>query len=214
MSLYKTAIEEVKKVWRRSVLRGVRYSGDHTKLDVAYAVLDPWGMASQAEQFRFSETNRFVREKFGPVGSILEIGCGEGHQSVYLQSACKQLTGIDVSERAVKRAQSRCPQGKFLVSDFFSSQISALGSFDLVVACEVMYYMKDVPKALGKMQTLGRNCLITYFEGEMANLDRQVLAFCPDALSESIIEFGKCQWRVIWWHSSLPLHPESGVNLR
>lgn len=203
MKLCQKAAVKLKKAWRRLTLRGVRYSSDYKKLDAVYAVPDPWGMASSEEQFRFRETNRFILEKFGSVGSILEIGCGEGHQSVYLQSVCKQLTGIDVSERAVKRAQCRCPRGEFLVGDIFSPKVSSLGPFDLIVACEVIYYMRDVPGALEKMRALGRNCLITYYEGELKNLDPQVLAFCPEALSE-VIEFQKGWWRVTWWYGCQP----------
>ena len=48
---------------------------------------------------------------------ILEIGCGEGHQSGRLLEICDSLYGIDVSHRAITRAQARCSGAKFGVGD-------------------------------------------------------------------------------------------------
>lgn len=200
MKSYQNAVAKLKGAWRRLVLKDIRYSNDYEKLDTFYTVPDPWMMTSPSEQFRFRETNRLILEKFGHQTTILEIGCGEGHQSLYLQHVCDRLTGLDVSARAVKRARSRCPQGQFLVGDIFSQEVSALAPFDLAVACEVVYYMSDVSGALRHMRALGRKCLITYFEGEMETLDRQVFGAFPGALSE-IMEFESSGWRALWWHS-------------
>ena len=194
------AVAKLKRTWRRFALRDVRYSNDYKKLDTFYTVPDPWLMASPSEQFRFGETNRLIVEKFGRVASLLEIGCGEGHQSLYLQNVCDRLTGLDVSVRAVKRARGRCPQAEFVVGDIFSQEVSAFAPFDLVVACEVLYYMRDVPAAVRQMRSLGRNCLITYFSGEMETLDRQALVSLPGTLSE-ILAFEQSRWRALWWRS-------------
>jgi len=192
-----TAVAGLKKTWSRFALRNVRYSSNYKKLDAFYAVADPWRMTSAAEEFRFRQTNRLILEKFGRVATVLEVGCGEGHQSLYLQHVCDRLMGLDVSARAVKRARRRCPQGEFLVGDVFSSEVSVLAPFDLVVACEVLYYMIDVPAALRKIRTLGRNCLISYFGDEVGTLDRQVFDSFPEARSE-ILEFEQFRWRVLW----------------
>ena len=197
MKPYLKAVAQVKKAWRRLTLKNVRYSNDYEKLNAVYAIPDPWIMKSQSEQFRFSETNRLILERFGRQGSILEIGCGEGHQSLFLQQVCKRLTGLDVSARAVMRARSRCPQGEFLVGDIFLPEVAARAPFDLVIASEVLYYISDVHGVLGRMRELGRNNLVTYFVGEMANLDPQVLSL-PGAVSE-MLEFENVRWRAVWW---------------
>jgi len=190
-------MEMLKKIWMRCTLRGVRYSNDYKKLDRIYMLDDPWRMVSPTEQYRFSETSRLILEKFGRVGSLLEIGCGEGHQSLQLRQVCDRLIGLDVSARAVKRARRRRPGSEFLVGDIFSPEVHAQAPFDLVVACEVLYYMNNVPAALRQMRALGRNSLVTYFAGEMETLDPQVLSL-PGAASE-ILEFNGTRWRVAWW---------------
>lgn len=179
------------------MLRGVRYSDNFRKIDAIYLIDDPWRMSSPGEQYRFAETNRLVAERFGPVGSLLEIGCGEGHQSLHLQEVCDHVVGLDVSARAVERARSRCPRGNFLVGDIFSKEVDARAPFDLVLASEVLYYMTDTCAVLQRMRALGRNNLVTYFAGAMATLDPQVLSL-PGVASE-ILEFKQSRWRAAWW---------------
>jgi SAM-dependent methyltransferase len=194
-------VEKLKRLWMRFMLRGVRYSDNFRKIDTIYLVEDPWSMSSPAEQYRFAETNRLVAERFGQVGSLLEIGCGEGHQSLHLVQVCDHVIGLDISARAVERARSRCPQGEFLVGDIFSKELDARGPFDLVVASEVLYYITDTRAVLQRMRALGRNNLVTYFTGSMATLDPQVLSL-PGVVSE-IMEFERSRWRAAWWRGDV-----------
>lgn len=151
-----------RKVWRRLVAKNLTASDDYERLDRFYAMEDPWEMGSTREQLRFAQTNAVIEDRLRHVGSVLEIGCGEGHQSLHLARICDRVTGIDVSERAIVRARSRLPGAEFLVGDVAS--LSSSGRrFDLVVACEVLYYVKDIPATLARMSELGTACLVTFF---------------------------------------------------
>lgn len=155
----------VSKVWRRYAMRGIGANDNHAGLDKLYALPDPWGMTTEREQSRFAQTNAVIAAHAGHVGTLLEIGSGEGHQSEHLATLCDQLYGLDVSERAVERARERLPAARFGVGE-----ITALpwepppgGKYDLVVACEVLYYLSDIGKAVETMSSLGRACLVTFF---------------------------------------------------
>ena len=197
MITFRNIVTILRGRWIHHTLQGAHYTSDYAKMDAMYAVDDPWRMASTSEAYRFSETNRLILEKFGRVGSLLEIGCGEGHQSLQLRQTCDRLIGLDVSPRAVERARRRCPESEFLVGDVFSQEVDARAPFDLVVACEVLYYMSDVPAALRRMRELGRKGLVTYFARDMGILDPQVLSL-PGTASE-ILEFERVRWRAVWW---------------
>jgi SAM-dependent methyltransferase len=151
-----------RKVWRRLVAKNLTASDDYERLNRFYAMEDPWEMGSAREQLRFAQTNAVIEDRLGHVGSVLEIGCGEGHQSLHLARICDRVTGIDVSERAIARARSRMPGAEFLVGDV-ASLSSGGRRFDLVVACEVLYYVKDIPATLARMSELGSSCLVTFF---------------------------------------------------
>ncbi len=153
-----------RKVWRRLALRNLTASDNHRQLDRLYAVADPWQMTSPREQFRFQATNAVIAQRIGHVGSLLEVGCGEGHQSEHLMTLTDQLYGLDVSARAIERARVRLPNGRFDVGTVASiPSRPPTGRFDLVVAWEVLYYMSDIPAAVHAMSEAGDACLVTFF---------------------------------------------------
>lgn len=186
-----------RSAWKRLFLRSVGYADRHTDLEQLYRLRDPWDMDSAKEQFRFEKTNAFVESHLGRTGSVLEIGCGEGHQSAYLARICDRLIGIDVSERAVARAASRCPNAVFFSGDMYSAnQVDSYAPFDLVTACEVLYYMKDVQSAMNRMFSIGNAVLVSYYDKQAASLD-PVLDEYPEA------ERGSFEWEGTVWHLRL-----------
>ena len=189
----------LQKYWKRFVLRSVWRAQDdrYNKLNTFYLMKDPWHMTSPNEQYRFAETNRLILEKFGKVKSLLEIGCGEGHETLYLQGVCEQLTGLDVSSRAVSRAQNRCPQSKFIVGDIFSQEVEELALFDLVVACEVLYYISDIQAAINRICQLSNNRFVTYYSGARQKLDPEFMHL-PGAYTETI-KFKGSEWTAVCW---------------
>lgn len=187
-----------KDIWARMLLRGVHYSDRHAHLDILYRVPDPWGLDCSKEKFRFAATNAIIGREFGKVGSLLEIGCGEGFQSVYLSEICDRLHGVDISPVAIKRARERCPGGSFTPTDIGRPrQVSIEAGSDLVVACEVLYYVKALPEFVDRMCGLGSACLITYHAPHRERL-APIIARGRDVRSELICH-GDTEWVASWW---------------
>jgi 2-polyprenyl-3-methyl-5-hydroxy-6-metoxy-1,4-benzoquinol methylase len=190
-------IDFIRKTWIRLHLRGVSFADKSGRLDSLYRVEDPWGMATAREQHRFNATAAIIEKWIGKVDTLLEVGCGEGHQSESLMPLCRALTGIDVSERAVQRARVRCPVATFQAGELSSVQGPGGGRFDLVTACEVLYYMSDVRGAIRRMSELGVHCLATYYDGRAAQLD-PVFKDVPVLHSESF-SHEDTRWRAVCW---------------
>jgi len=193
------AQQVVRRTWMKYALRGVRQNDAHDRLDLAYKVSDPWHMDSDQERHRFVETNRVIAERIAPhVGSLLEVGCGEGHQSEVLLRVCDDLTGIDVSPTAIERARRRLPDADFASGDLYAQPWAGeRGRFDLVTACEVIYYMSDRPKFLAAMDQLGKACLVTYFAPAARKVEAEVMAM-PGA-QKTNFRFGETEWTAVWW---------------
>ncbi len=155
----------VSRVWRRYALPGVGANDNHGALQRLYALPDPWGMTTLREQSRFIQTNALIEARIGRVETILELGSGEGHQSEHLSRLCRRLDGVDVSARAVQRAQEKLPNCRFGVGEVTALpwQGEESARYDLVVACEVLYYLSDASIAIDRMSRLGRTCLVTFF---------------------------------------------------
>jgi len=189
----------VRRTWMKYALRKVRQNDAHERLDLAYKLPDPWHMASEQEQARFVETNAVIeRELDDHFERVLEIGCGEGHQSEYLSALAGELTGLDVSETAIVRARKRLPDASFLVGDIYAQPwIGERGRFDLVTACEVVYYMSDLPKFLRAMDTLGHDCLVTYFAPAARKVEAHVRAMA--GVKQSSFRYKDVEWIAAWW---------------
>jgi len=193
-------VRALKGKWMESTFPfGADYRDETLRFNRLYLVRDPWSLnCSESERFRFMRTNGLIMGNFGHVHSLLEIGCGEGIQSSHLQIVCDRLHGVDVSDRAVKRARRRCQLGLFGPGDMYSLPESMPSPpFDLVTACEVLYYMADVPRALRRLSALGRVCLISYYDGAREVLDKHVKEI-PGVQFETA-SYQDTSWTLAWW---------------
>lgn len=188
--------ELFKLAWMRLQQRGTLYASRNEQFDKLYRISDPWQMESEREQFRFQETNRVIEQEVGKVGTLLEVGCGEGHQSEYLSRLCERLYAFDVSKNAVDRAKRRCPAAEISMADIFSYR-PAVKKFDLVVACEVLYYVKDVPAAIHCMSKLASRCLVTYYQSGPCVLD-PFFSHVP-GMKSRVMQAGGVSWKAVCW---------------
>jgi SAM-dependent methyltransferase len=193
-------LQILQNLWKRAILRGIHYRDRHERFDQLYRIEDPWHMNTEAEQFRFLETNRLIEANFGRVKTMLEVGCGEGHQSAKLSEICGTLYAIDISARAIERASRRCRKVQFSVGDIFSAPIlKTLPEVDLVVACEVLYYMRDLESVIRRMEQLGRWCLVTYIMEQDTELGP---ALAPISQAhDTTLRYNDLTWRAVWWKS-------------
>lgn len=107
----KSLLQKIKRrTWMKFALRGVGGNDNFERLDLAYSIEDPWNMDSPGERARFEATNRIIEREFGPLDSLLELGCGEGHQTLHFASLARQTYGLDVSERPSSVPASAYPQ--------------------------------------------------------------------------------------------------------
>ncbi len=145
----------IRSTWQRLLTRNTAFSGRYKKLRLLYSMPDPWNMKSRKEQERFKKTNIHLSALSPRYKAILEIGCGEGHQTEHLLDLADTVCGIDLSTLAIQRAKSRCPTGNFYLADI--SDVASLlpdVKFDLVTACEVLYYSDDIESILEECKKL------------------------------------------------------------
>jgi trans-aconitate methyltransferase len=170
------------------------------RLDSARRSALPTEPTSPTEQARFDRTNAIIEREFGHVGDLLELGCGEGHQSAYLARVADHVHGLDVSAKAVERARLRVPQARFEATDLFGQPWTPDGGrFDLVTACEVLYYMSDIDRTLARMSELGRGCLVTAFAPAARRVGPHLERI--DGLRKDWFWHGGTVWLAAWWRN-------------
>lgn len=189
-----------RRLWMKYAMRtgGLDDSAD---FDLAYGIDDPWHMDSPTERARFEATNRIIEGAFGRVGSVLELGCGEGHQTAYLARISERQYGIDISARAIARARLRVPAAQFADTDVFHLPWDgARHRYDLVTACEVLYCLKDPGPTLDRMRHLGRCGLVTVFAPAGGRIGPYLERI--DGLHKAWFAHGKTTWLVGWWRDA------------
>jgi SAM-dependent methyltransferase len=190
----------LRNIWFRALLRGLHYSDRHQQFDTLYKLENPWSMDSLVDQARCQQTNELITREFGHVGRLFELGSGEGHQSCWLLRVCDNLYGREISTRAVIRARKRCPEATFTIGDLGTSLDEAeKDPFDLVVACEVLYYMSDPQAAVARLSSMGRACLVTYFHTQQERIEREVTF--PAGANRSTIRHADVFWNAVWWRN-------------
>lgn len=187
-----------RRLWMKYALRGVSGNDNHARLDMAYSVADPWNMDSELERARFEATNRIIASAFGTVGSVLEIGCGEAHQTQYLAKVSDRQYGVDVSGKAVARAQARMPDAEFAIGDGLTNPWADVQPrFDLVTACEVLYYASAPDLVIRHMRSVARAGLVTFFSPAAGRIARH-LEHVPE-VQRDWIHHRDTTWLVAWW---------------
>lgn len=190
----------IRRTWMKYAMRGVGGADNYERLDLAYRLGDPWNMESGLEQARFAATNALVARHLGRVGSLLEIGCGEGHQTLALRALADEVYGIDVSPTAIERARGRVPDAHFAATDIHQQPWGdARGRFDLVVACEVLYYIKDIPATIERMRHLGRACMVTFFAPALVRVGPHLEGI--EGLHKDWMQHQGETWLVSWWRN-------------
>lgn len=115
---------------------------------------DPWSFASSA--YEREKYDRSLAALAPNYGRALEIGCSIGVFTERLARRCSELVAVDISERAIARAQQRCahqPQIRFVRASY--PHESPPGAFDLITCCEVGYYWSDADLALARERIAG-----------------------------------------------------------
>ena len=103
---------------------------DTPRWDERYATGDtPWETGQPS-----SELQRVVAEVPIYPGRALELGCGTGANAVWLAQQGFDVTALDLSPRAIERAQKRADQAgarvRFLVADVLRPMTEVAGLFD------------------------------------------------------------------------------------
>lgn len=192
----------VNRVWLAAQIA----NGERARVgfDEVYRLKDPWAMDRPGEKARFDATTSLLAQAFGPIGHLVELGSGEGHQSELLARHCASLTGLDASPRAVARAKRRVNGARFVVGDLTRPGWSAaLPSADVVIACEVLCYVPDVGSVLQEMEALAvSGCFVTMYEEKWSTISTWIETR-PGVQIGSINAHG-LTWVTAWWPRPKP----------
>lgn len=105
---------------------------------------DPWDYENRAvELLRYDAIFAKVKKLKLNCSKVLDVGCSRGHLSFMFDGISKEVTGIDISETAIKNLNSLVASGENKYKtrfNFIKGSIASLpledNSFDLILLCD------------------------------------------------------------------------------
>ena len=109
----------------------------------------PWGIEFQRTPERYvfgTAPSAFAREAadlLRPGARVLELGCGEGRDSVYFASRGFDVTAVELSRAGLRKgarlARARAVEVRWVCAD--AADLPVVGRFDLVYSCGAVHYV-------------------------------------------------------------------------
>ncbi len=99
-------------------------------------------LTSPEEAPRYGVITAYTRT-FGLGARVLDLGCGEALLFPYLDSFIGDYTGLETSKVAIRRARVPPARGRVLHADIAEYPLADLGRFEIVIANEVLYHLRD-----------------------------------------------------------------------
>lgn len=99
----------------------------------------------------------------GERGSVLEVGAGMGTLAIRMAKEGFHVTGVDVSDEALKRAAERAKEAGVAIKwkeGFAESLPIADKSFDYVTCCHTLEHVQDLAKATSELKRVARKKII------------------------------------------------------
>ena len=131
----------------------------------------------------YPEFVTFMRD-WEPKGSVLDVGCGQGRDALFLAELGCEVTGIDASSLGIEQMLAEAAQRKLnlkgIVADFYAYDFSQ--SYDVVVLDSILHFQKkNLAKELALLQTLTAHLnpggLICLFIHKSKSKERQLKQF-------------------------------------
>ncbi len=125
-----------------------------------------WDKAAQSYDNRVNKTyaktyeDTIARAKkyLSPGNTLLDYACGTGITTVQLAGSVKRITAVDISEGMIGEAKKKTADlgianVDFSVGNIFGSEFEG-GSFDVVTAFNVLYFIRDPDALLARFREL------------------------------------------------------------
>lgn len=172
----------------------------YRRMERLYLTEDPWELASPREHQRFALTNALIMKIAPDCGTLLEIGSGEGEQTAHLLKVAGGVTGIEVSQAAVKRARCAAPDAEYLVGCAEdAADLLAGRRFDIVTACEMLYYAPDPGRVLDSLKSLASRILVTTYDKRTRSVAAHFAGPGWSRLDDMVV--GSTRWHCHLWQA-------------
>jgi len=185
----------------------IHYKGLSRLFKILYWVPDPFRMKKNVAYWQ--SMAQYFKQKKRFLGTVLDVGCGEGLFYPYIEDYCQSIEGVDVSYFAIRRARIHYPKGQFKVADLMQLSLPEKNKkYDTVLLMNVIYYLdsKKFDSVIDQLNRLGNYVYVVYYEGEADCLNAY---FISKKIQVEKIDVEKTVHYIASWPCDKVQEPES-----
>jgi len=165
-----------------------------------YSSVKPWHQDETAYRI-FSDIDILILKQY-KFRSVCEIGCGLGYftkrlskELVFKSGKGSKVTGIDISEEAIRKASKLFPKIEFIKGNLIEEKPLKDKTFELVIAKEILWYVTHkLDRFLDNATDMVRGGGLFYVSQsfpEKKNWSGQKIINSPEKLKEILMCYAK-----------------------
>jgi len=125
--------------------------------------LKKWSSKNPLQKFFLKRFLKTLKKNL-PIssGEVLDVGCGEGivARSIFFDMPAIKLTGVDISEEAIKIFRELNPNSKAYTGSADDLKLFSSNKFDLVMCLETLEHIKDYQKVLSELKRVSKKYIL------------------------------------------------------
>jgi SAM-dependent methyltransferase len=170
---------------------------------------DYWRLMA-APRFRVSTILGILLEE--PVGSVVDLGCGNGQllSDVREHFPTVRLAGVDIAAAQIEANRIRNPEIEWISSDLSNPMPLPQRNFDAVIASEVIEHLDDPIRLLQHARELVRpngRCILSTQSGPVHETERRVGHIRHFSAGDMTTLLSSAGWRPERvWNAGYPFH--------
>lgn len=150
-------VTRIAKLFRRRLRHFRRNDGDGQKdaawYDASFEDRAHWKRHYSESDYYFLWTVISDRICQRDAPRVLEIGCGSGQLAELLHDrGVGAYCGLDFSPKRIAHARTRCPGGRFELTDVFESDLLQTENYDVALATEFLEHVEADLAVIGRIR--------------------------------------------------------------
>ena len=142
------------------------------RISSKYSYKDIYPVSKKARAFQINSIVGFLNENYslGKQINLMELGCGSGANSVYLENFYTEYLGVDYSKELIKIATQRYKRKNVSFEKANIKNLTKFENFDIVFGLGILHHVDNLDQVLDELKKVGhKDTIYVFYEPQAGN---------------------------------------------